>query len=34
MEEYKFTNMETEVYCRDKHDRYQGSIDLLATSSE
>lgn len=34
MDDYNLTDMETEVYCRDKHNRYQGSIDLLASNAE
>jgi len=34
IKESAFTNIQTEVYCRDKHNRYQGSIDLLATNKE
>lgn len=34
MDSYKFTDMQTEIYCRDKHNRYQGSIDFLWTSPE
>lgn len=34
MEEYWLTDMQTEVYCKDSANRYQGSIDLLATINE
>jgi len=34
MKEYKLTDMQTEIYCCDEYNRYQGSIDLSAITAD